>query len=254
MRMNQILEGYCRRPDAYQRDYDHSVAGMDRSSNHRDDERHDLDPSEWYIVKDSKMFKVTVYPNQEQEAIARGYSRSREEAKAKAEQQGVTENFGNYYNENIASKVFSQHPDLTSEDDVLNAAWEHVVRDMGRKKAGHLFNYDEDFPSDLVSSYFYLQKQKQGVAESLATKIAELSEMIASLKESATAGATSSGNIATVVNPHLSPGKARGMKSFTGSPGKSGTKSPPQPKPKNNTGVNGLDVKSVSIFGGPKAR
>jgi hypothetical protein len=75
----------------------------------------------------------------------------------------VGENFGNYYNENIASKVFSQHPDLTSEDDVLNAAWEHVVRDMGRKKAGHLFNYDEDFPSDLVSSYFYLQKQ--GVAE-----------------------------------------------------------------------------------------
>jgi len=75
----------------------------------------------------------------------------------------VGENFGNYYNENIASKVFSQNPDLTSEDDVLNAAWEHVVRDMGRKKAGHLFNYDEDFPSDLVSSYFYLQKQ--GVAE-----------------------------------------------------------------------------------------
>jgi hypothetical protein len=71
----------------------------------------------------------------------------------------VTENFGNYYNENIASKVFSQYPDLTSEDDVLSAAWEHVVRDMGRKKAGHLFNYDEDFPSDLVSSYFYLKKQ-----------------------------------------------------------------------------------------------
>jgi hypothetical protein len=75
----------------------------------------------------------------------------------------VGENFGNYYNENIASKVFSQYPDLTSEDDVLNAAWEHVVRDMGRKKAGHLFNYDEDFPSDLVSSYFYLQKK--GVEE-----------------------------------------------------------------------------------------
>ena len=77
----------------------------------------------------------------------------------KIKEDEVTENFGNYYNENIASKVFSQYPDLTSEDDVLSAAWEHVVRDMGRKKAGHLFNYDEDFPSDLVSSYFYLKKQ-----------------------------------------------------------------------------------------------
>ena len=98
------------------------------------------------------------------------------------------------------------------------------------------------------------EMEKKGVAEALAAKIAELTEMISSIKESATAGATSSGNIATIANPHLSPGKARGMKSFTGSPGKSGTKAPPQPKPKSNTGVNGLDVKSVSIFGGPKAR
>jgi hypothetical protein len=48
------VEGYGRR-DAYQRDYDHSVAGMDRPSNHRDDERHDLDPTDWYVVKDGKM-------------------------------------------------------------------------------------------------------------------------------------------------------------------------------------------------------
>ena len=139
--------------------------GVGGAFNRGDDERHDLDPTDWYFVKDGKMFAISVYPNQEQEATARGYSRTRDEAKAKAIEQGMTENFGNYYNENIASKVFSQNPDMTSEDDVLNAAWEHVVRDMGRKKAGHLFNYDEDFPSDLVSSYFYLQKQKQSVAE-----------------------------------------------------------------------------------------
>ncbi len=68
------------------------------------------------------------------------------------------------------------------------------------------------------------------------------------VQESATAGATSSGNIATVVNPHISLGKARGKKSYTGSPGKSGTKSPPQPKPANNTGKNALDMKT-NIFG-----
>lgn len=55
------------------------------------DERHDLDPSDWYFVKDGKMFAISVYPNQEQEAIARGYSRTRAEAKAKADQQGVAE-------------------------------------------------------------------------------------------------------------------------------------------------------------------
>ena len=71
---------------------------------------------------------------------------------------------------------------------------------------------------------------------------------IRDILESATAGATSSGNIATVVSPQLSPGKARGKKSYTGTPGKSGTKAPPQPKVKNNTGKNALDMKA-NIFG-----
>lgn len=73
--------------------------------------------------------------------------------------------------------------------------------------------------------------------------------------ESATVGATSAANISTVDAPHLSPGKARGKKSYIGSPGKSGSKSPPQPKvnqPKNKDGTakNGLDIKGASLFGG----
>jgi hypothetical protein len=72
---------------------------------------------------------------------------------------------------------------------------------------------------------------------------------IKELLETATAGATSAGNIATVVSPHLSPGKARGQKSYTGSPGKSGTKAPPQPKPKKQKPTdNALDMKT-NIFG-----
>jgi len=74
---------------------------------------------------------------------------------------------------------------------------------------------------------------------------------IRDILESATAGATSSGSIATVVNPHISPGKARGKKSYTGSPGRSGTKAPPQPKVTDNTGKNALDMKGTSLFGGP---
>lgn len=72
---------------------------------------------------------------------------------------------------------------------------------------------------------------------------------IRELLEAATAGATSSGNIATVVNPHISPGPARGKKSYIGSPGKSGTKAPPQPKPKKQKPTdNALDMKT-SLFG-----
>lgn len=78
-----------------------------------------------------------------------------------------------------------------------------------------------------------------------------------SVKESATAGATSTANIGTVVNPHISPGPARGKKSYLGSPTTgSGTKSPPQPKvvqPKNKDGTakSAHDIKGASLFGGP---
>ena len=69
------------------------------------------------------------------------------------------------------------------------------------------------------------------------------------IKEQATAGATSSGNIASIPNPHLSPGPARGKKSYIGSPGRSGTKSPPQPKPKKQKPTDNALDSNVSLFG-----
>lgn len=80
---------------------------------------------------------------------------------------------------------------------------------------------------------------------------------IRDILESATAGATVSANIATVANPHISPGSARGKKTYTGTPGKSGTKAPPQPKMvqkknKDGTAKNALD-QSTSLFGGGSA-
>lgn len=75
------------------------------------------------------------------------------------------------------------------------------------------------------------------------------------LCEAPSAATTSSANIGTVDAPQLSPGPARGKKSYIGSPGKSGTKAPPQPKvvqPKNPDGTakNGLDLKGANLFGG----
>lgn len=72
---------------------------------------------------------------------------------------------------------------------------------------------------------------------------------IRELFETATAGATSAGSIAAVANPHISPGPARGKKSYIGSPGKSGTKAPPQPKPKKQKPTDNALDSNVSLFG-----
>ena len=76
------------------------------------------------------------------------------------------------------------------------------------------------------------------------------------VKEQATAGATSSGNTATVTSPHVAIGKDRGNKSYIGSPGVSGTKAPKLPKivqPKNPDGSakGAHNLPGTSLFGGP---
>jgi len=79
------------------------------------------------------------------------------------------------------------------------------------------------------------------------------------IREQATAGATASGNIATVVSPHIAIGKDRFKKSFTGSPGVSGTRAPRlpkivQPKNANGTAKGAHALKGMSLFGGPGIR
>ena len=65
----------------------------------------------------------------------------------------------------------------------------------------------------------------------------------------ATAGSTTSAMVGSFPNPQISPGPARGKASYTGKPGQSGTKAPPQPKPKKQKPTdNALDMKT-SLFG-----
>ena len=76
------------------------------------------------------------------------------------------------------------------------------------------------------------------------------------IRETATAGATSAGNIASVANPHVAIGKDRGNKSYTGTPGVSGTRAPRlpkviQPKNPNGTAKGAHALPGVSLFGGP---
>jgi hypothetical protein len=78
--------------------------------------------------------------------------------------------FGAYYHEKLAQKVFDENPDLNTSgraEEVMSAGFKIAVVDLGKKQAQGMFGYDEDFPSDFVSSYSYLQKQGQdeGVEE-----------------------------------------------------------------------------------------
>jgi len=79
------------------------------------------------------------------------------------------------------------------------------------------------------------------------------------IKETATAGATSAGNIASVTSPHVAIGPDRFKKSYSGSPGKSGTKAPRVPKAAQKYNANGTakgahELKGTSLFGGPLVR
>jgi hypothetical protein len=69
----------------------------------------------------------------------------------------------------IAQDVYAENPDLDSEDDILNAAFPHVVKMMGgnKKRANYMFNYDEDFPGEMIGAYKWLQRQEHDVGEDL---------------------------------------------------------------------------------------
>lgn len=69
---------------------------------------------------------------------------------------------GSGYAEQLADRIFKEAPELDATgkaDEVLDYAFDLVVQELGRKKAHSLFAYDEDFDSDLVSAYAYLQRQ-----------------------------------------------------------------------------------------------
>ena len=101
--------------------------------------------------------------------------------KKKAQKQGSVKHkkpLAESYAEDLAKQVFSANPNIKDENAVLDAAWPIAVKDLGNKRAMSVFNYDEDFPSDLVSVYGWLQKgTSEGVsdlsydAQSLITKL-----------------------------------------------------------------------------------
>jgi hypothetical protein len=68
---------------------------------------------------------------------------------------------GSNYAEKLAQYVYNVRPALNSEDDVLNIGYKVAVQDLASQtRAVSLFSRDQDFPSDFVSAYRFLQKRR----------------------------------------------------------------------------------------------
>ena len=127
--------------------------------------------------------------------------------------------------------------------------------------SGATFRYKKRLADQKFGPGKFWSPKNEGVAEAAnaaqQAAIAIAKKKKKGIKETASAGATSAANIGTVVSPHIAIGRRNiGNKSYIGSPGKSGTKAPKlpkivQPKNKDGTAKNGLDIKGSSLFGGP---
>ena len=58
----------------------------------------------------------------------------------------------------LAKEIFAEDPNILSEDRVLGLGFERLRQQRGLKSARYYFCYHEDFPSDYVSEYFWLQR------------------------------------------------------------------------------------------------
>ena len=124
------------RRDAYQRDYDHSVAGMDRPNNHRDDERHDLDPSDWYKKMGTKMYTASIYPRQIAQAEKEGWHPTKEQARANASSEGVAEGVVDTIKKVGKALVKPvKDPILNQMKDISNAAHKRAINAQNTKYA-----------------------------------------------------------------------------------------------------------------------
>lgn len=57
----------------------------------------------------------------------------------------------------IAEKIVSG---LKTEKEILDAGWAIMKAESGTKTARYYFCYNEDFPSDLLSEYNWLEQQR----------------------------------------------------------------------------------------------
>jgi hypothetical protein len=173
--------------------------------------------------------------------------------------------FDPYYQYSDDHSVYTKHHSLAQRINSIkhrlkqNVAEDH---DQGERMDEMAMGELKNIANNVKKIYNMLQQGRQldtweysyiTTANDHLTTVAEV-VATSELEESASAGATSSANVGTVVSPQIAIGKKNiGNKGYTGSPGKSGTKAPKPPKivqrkNKDGTAKNGLD--EPNLFGG----
>jgi hypothetical protein len=154
--------------------------GVGGAREREDDERYDLDPSDWYIVKDGKLLKASIYPRQEAQARAEGFSPTREQARARASNKGVAEagpgdvnrlehrgeEYNVYFNQRKGMYTARGKGQMSGQ---IQPEWFHTLADAQDHAEMEIGGYDEH----------------DGVTEGL--------------KEDATGGSTGSSSVSAVV-------------------------------------------------------
>ena len=167
--------------------------------------------------------------------------------------------------ENIINEMRDRRDSYQRDYDYSQTGFgDHGKREFKRREMEHELGHETNNYAVAIDGktwkVFGSKSHAEAVARSLQNKgkKATVHETGSPISETATAGAISTGSMGgTLENPAaVTLGKAKGKKSYTGSPGKSGTKAPPQPKvvqPKTAAGTakNGLDIKA-NIFGQAK--
>lgn len=116
---------------------------------------------------------------------------------------------------------------------------EKYVKGMKKNKKDFKKRYGDDAEAVMYAT-----------ATKMAKESSDIFKALQQVDETATAGATSSGNIATVASPHMAIGDKKTRKKYglTG-----GLPNPPKAKKQKPTD-NALDMKGTSVFGGPLRR
>jgi hypothetical protein len=80
----------------------------------------------------------------------------------------------------LASRVFKMNPNLSAKgrgDEVVDAAYEFMVNDLGKKRASYILRHDEDFVGDLLDTYARVQHHSKPKGEDIQSVSPELEDI-----------------------------------------------------------------------------
>jgi uncharacterized protein YlxP (DUF503 family) len=80
----------------------------------------------------------------------------------------------------LASRVFAMNPNLSAKksgDEVVDAAYEIMVKELGQKQANYILNRDEDFVGDLLNTYSRAQHNSNSKGEDIESNSSELEDI-----------------------------------------------------------------------------